>query len=177
MVKERIRNRKSIANILLAISAPFLVGGCAMSSEEASTWGALYELGAAINPELTPQQRAAARAAASGLYNYSRIQSEKEAAEINAQSRRDAARIQAQKEGEKPWWDRQEPGDPWPGTPIRNIITHKDGTVVFILDANKVGRYVPCKEADAYIDTSKYNTPKCGKLSESTFAVRYEPLD
>ena len=49
-----------------------------------------------------------------------------------------------------------ESNDSWKGTPIINQYNTPDGDMIFIIDANKVGREVKWEEINNYVDTNKY---------------------
>ena len=46
---------------------------------------------------------------------------------------------------------------PWAGTAIANRIVNPDGSIIFMLDANKIGEQIDTNYADKFLDVRRYN--------------------
>ena len=67
----------------------------------------------------------------------------------------------AKEQAKQSVYDRQEYGttetyDPWQGTAVVNRIQNPDGSIVFILDAEKIGEAIDTDYADRFLDETKY---------------------
>ncbi|MFA4952958.1 MAG: hypothetical protein WC584_01940 [Candidatus Pacearchaeota archaeon] len=70
-------------------------------------------------------------------------------------------------------YENQGGNDSWQGTPIVNQYNTPDGDMVFIIDANKVGREVQWSEIDNYVDTTKYIRLEGKNISEGKARIIY----
>ena len=64
----------------------------------------------------------------------------------------------------------------WEGTAVVKRIENKDGTIFFILDANKVGRKIGLDYADIFLDKSKYNK-EIQMNGSSSAIIKYIPIE
>lgn len=64
--------------------------------------------------------------------------------------------------------------DPWEGTPIVSKQVDPDGTIIFIVDANKVDRVVPYGEIDSFVNTKLYDKRQI-KISQNKSMYRFTP--
>lgn len=64
--------------------------------------------------------------------------------------------------------------DPWAGTAISHKSVNPDGSVVFILDANRIGKEVTGEYTKMFIDETKYKK-EVNPLNPSSIAVKYTP--
>lgn len=65
-------------------------------------------------------------------------------------------------------------GDSWAGTAIVKRDIYPDGTIVFIVDANKVKHNLTWEYTDAFIDATKYNKD-VELLSKNIGLIKYIP--
>ena len=65
-------------------------------------------------------------------------------------------------------------GDPWAGTAVVNKQVYPDGTVIFLINANKVSHKLTWDYTDSFINSENYNK-KVRLIQENMGVVEYTP--
>ena len=68
--------------------------------------------------------------------------------------------------------------NPWAGTPILNRINNPDGSIIFTLNSDKVGRQAPSNYTDRFVNTNKYKSEKKWYWYDGMgyYMVKYIPI-
>ena len=65
--------------------------------------------------------------------------------------------------------------DPWKGTAVVNRIVNPDGSIIFMLDARKIGKKINTNYADKFLDATKYEKTWEWYQGKMGFIITYIP--